>query len=127
MPPINVVLAQRDSALAENLGRSIQKQFLNLETANAAPGVREAVTRLRAKMVIVDLEVVSVTELGELCREFPATAFVSTHRLADDIMWTQSLPAGALDCCLASDLPRVLESAASYIAAKQKTQVVPAA
>jgi DNA-binding NarL/FixJ family response regulator len=126
MPPINVVLAQRDPALVEGLVRSIQKQFLNLETADAAPGVREAVARLRAKMAIVDLEVVSVAELGELCREFPATAFVSTHRLADDVMWTQSLAAGALDCCLVSDVPRILETAVRYIAVKE-AEVIPAA
>ena len=126
MPLINIVLAQHDPTLTESLVRSIQNQFLNLATANAAPGVREAVARTRAKMAIVDLEVVSVAELGELCREFPATAFVSTHRLADDVMWAQSLAAGALDCRLTSDVPQILESAERYIAVKQ-AQALPAA
>src|SRR5208283_6082955 len=111
MPPISVVLAHEESALLQTLAGSSRKQFLNLATVNAAPEVREVVARLRAQLAVVDLEIVNLSELGELCREFPATAFVSTHRLADDVMWSQSLAAGAVDCRLASDIPRILEAA----------------
>ena len=67
----------------------------------------------------MDLELVSFAELGELCREFPATAFVCTHRLADDAMWSQSLAVGAVDCCLASDLPKILQASDRYIAIRE--------
>jgi len=119
MPPISVVLAHEESALLQTLAGSSRKQFLNLATVNAAPEVREVVARLRAQLAVVDLEIVNLSELGELCREFPATAFVSTHRLADDVMWSQSLAAGAVDCRLASDIPRILEAAERYIAIKE--------
>ena len=126
MPPISVVLAHEDAALVQSLTGWSNNQFLNLASVNTAVGVREVVARLRAQLVIVDLEVVSFQELGELCREFPSTAFVCTHRLADDVMWSQSLAAGAVDCCLAGDIPRILEASESYVAIKQ-VQTVSAA
>jgi DNA-binding response OmpR family regulator len=126
MPPINVVLAHQDPALANNLAHAVEKQYLNLTTAKNKEEIRGAVSRYRASLAIVDLELVDITELGELCTEFPATAFVSTHRLADDAMWTRSLAVGAVDCCLASDLPHVLQASDRYIAIKN-AHAVPAA
>jgi hypothetical protein len=91
----------------------------NLTTVHAAASVRESVPRLRAQLAIVDLEVVSFSELADLCREFPATAFVCVHRLADDSMWMQALASGAVDCCLSADLSRILENADRYVAIKE--------
>ena len=115
MQSINVVLAHRDSALLQSLTPSSHKEFLSFVTVNTASDAGEAIARLRARLAIVDLEVVSFFELDGLCREFPATAFVTTHRLADDDMWSQSLAAGAVDCCVAADLPRILEATERYI------------
>jgi len=120
MRPINVVLAHQNSALAEGLARSVQKQFLNIATANSKEDLRTAIARLRAPFAIVDLELVNFSELGDLCREFPATAVVCTHRLADDAMWSQSLAMGAVDCCLASDLPGILQASDRYLAIKHE-------
>ena len=89
MPPINVVLAQQDAALADRLARSIDKQFLNISTVSSVEEIHRSIARLRAPLAIVDLEFVDFTELGKLCHEFPATAIVCTHRLADDAMWSQ--------------------------------------
>lgn len=119
MQPTNVVLAHRDPASGANLARSIQKQFRNIATANSLEEIRGAVARLRAPLAIVDLELINFTELGQLCREFPATAFVCTHRLADDAMWSQSLALGAVDCCLASDVPSIVRTSDRYVAIKE--------
>lgn len=119
MRPINVVLARRDPALTDKLVRSISKRFHNIATANNAEEVRAAVARQRAELAIVDLEVVNFSELSQLCHEFPATAFVSTHRLADDAMWSQSLSMGAVDCCFAGDMPKILQASERYVAIKQ--------
>ena len=119
MRPISVALARREPVLTDNVVRSISKQFSNVATANNAEEVRTAVARQRAGLAIVDLEVVNFAELAQLCREFPATAFVSTHRLADDAMWSQSLSMGAVDCCLAGDLSKILQASERYVAIKQ--------
>ena len=119
MRPINVVLAHRDPAQTENLIRSIQHQFHTVAPTHSLDELRTSIGRLRAPLAIVDLELVNFSELGELCREFPATAFVCIHRLADDAMWSQSLAVGAFDCCLASDVPKILQSSDRYVAVRK--------
>jgi DNA-binding NarL/FixJ family response regulator len=123
MRPISVVLAQQHPETAENLASTIEKQFLNLATVKNKEEIRNSIARHRARLAVVDLELVNFAELGELCKEFPDTAFVSMHRLADDVMWSQSLAMGAVDCCLASDLRHVLQSSDRYVAIKEMPAV----
>jgi hypothetical protein len=79
--------------------------------AHSPAEIRSAVARLRAPVALVDLELVSYTELRQLCRDFPATAFVAIHRLADDQMWSNTLAAGGVDCCQSNDIQSILYSA----------------
>jgi DNA-binding NarL/FixJ family response regulator len=118
MPPIHVVLTRQDPALTDKIVASVKKQFLNVATVSNEEDTRHAIARTRAQLAIVDLEVVNFAELDQLCHEFPATAFVSIHRLADDGMWSKSLAAGAVDCCQAGDLPRILQASERYVAFK---------
>ena len=126
MPPIHVVLTRQDPALTDRLVPSIRKQFLDLATVTNQEETRSAIVRTHAQLAIVDLEAVNFSELGQLCHEFPGTAFVSIHRLADDGMWSKSLAAGAVDCCLSGDLPRILQASERYVAFKA-IQATPAA
>jgi hypothetical protein len=91
----------------------------DLTTVHAVQDIRATVPRLRAQLAIVNLELVKYSELAELCKEFPATAFVGVHRLADDTIWMQALAAGAVDCCVTADLPRILENAGHYVTIKE--------
>lgn len=116
MRPISIVFAHRNPALSDSVVRSIQQQFGNVATVRSKDEVRSTIARLRAQLAVVDLELINFSELGELCREFPATAFVCTHRLADDTMWSQSLAMGAVDCCLPGDLPNILRASDRYLA-----------
>ena len=50
-------------------------------------------------VAILDLELFSLEDVKQLCRQLPKTAFICTHRLADDEMWMKALTAGAEDCC----------------------------
>ena len=118
MPPIHVVLTRQDPALTDKVVASLQKHFLDVATVSNQADTRNAIARTKAELAIVDLEVVNFTELDQLCHEFPATAFVSIHRLADDGMWSKSLAAGAVDCCLSGDLPHVLQASERYVAFK---------
>jgi hypothetical protein len=115
MRPINAVLAHRDPGAAQYLAGSLTKEFRNLLVARSAYELRSAVARYRAPFAVIDLELVNLAELKELCREFPATAFVGIHRLADDRMWTEALAMGAVDCCHCEDLRGILMAAERYV------------
>jgi hypothetical protein len=115
MRPINVVLAQRDAVSAQQLAVSLRKEFRNLEVANSAEQVRSAIARFRAPFAVVDLELISSGEMKHLCREFPSTAFVCIHRLADDRMWSEVLATGAVDCCHSKDVRGILLAAERYV------------
>jgi DNA-binding NarL/FixJ family response regulator len=111
MRPLNVVLAHHNSADTEIVACSLRPEFRNVAVTQSADEIRSAVARLRAPMALVDLELVSLSELQQLCRDFPATAFVAIHRLADDQMWSNALAAGAVDCCQSNDVHSILFAA----------------
>lgn len=115
MRPINAVLAHHDAASAHRLGESLRKEFRNLVVANSAPELRSAIARFRAPFAVVDLELVPLGEVKELCHNFPATAFVCIHRLADDRMWSEALAMGAVDCCHCEDLHGILLASERYV------------
>jgi DNA-binding NarL/FixJ family response regulator len=115
MRPLNVVLAQRDPLTAARLANSLRPEFRNLAIAESLPEIRSAVARLRAPLALIDLESISLRDLKQLCADFPATAFVSLHRLADEAIWSDSLAAGAADCCQSSDVQSILFAADRYV------------
>ena len=115
MRPINVVLAHHDAVAADRLAASLGKQFRNLAIAKSDGEIAPAVARLRAPFAVVDLELVDFSTLKSLCAEFPATAFVCIHRLADDRMWSDALAMGAVDCCHSNDLHGILLASERYV------------
>lgn len=115
MRPINAVLAYLDPGSAQYLASSLTKEFRNLLLAKSAQELRSSIARYRAPFAVVDLELVSLAELKELCREFSSTAFVCIHRLADDKMWAEALAMGAVDCCHSQDLRGILLAAERYV------------
>jgi hypothetical protein len=62
-------------------------------------------------VAVVDLELAGLTDVQQLARQFPATAIICTHRLADDRMWASALAAGATDCCNSNDLRAITMAA----------------
>jgi len=115
MRPINAVLAHHDPEAAQYLSASLTKEFRNLLVARSASELRISIAHYRAPFAVVDLELISLGQLKELCREFPATAFVGIHRLADDRMWSEALAMGAVDCCHCDDLRGILLAAERYV------------
>jgi len=115
MRPMNVVLAHHDAVSAERLAASLGKEFRNLVLAKSKHEARSAVARFRAPFAVVDLELVSMPDLEQLCHEFPGTAFVCIHRLANDRMWAEALAAGAVDCCFCDDLRGILLASDKYV------------
>ncbi len=115
MRPINVVLALNDESTSERLTASLNKQFRNLVVAKTFPELKSAVSRFRAPFSVVDLDLLSLAEVKTLCHDFPATAFVCVHRLADDRMWSEALAAGAVDCCNSGDVHGILMASERYV------------
>ncbi len=119
MPPVRVVIAHPANAVPRLRVTFADSDSQSPVTVHAISDIRATVARLRAQLAIVDLELVSFPELAALCREFPATAFVCVHRVADDTMWMQTMASGAVDCCVSAELPRILENADRYVATKE--------
>jgi hypothetical protein len=112
---INAVLAHHDTGSAQRLGESLRKEFRNLVLVSSAQELRSAVARFRAPFAVVDLELMELGELKEMCNDYPATAFVCIHRLADDRMWSEALAMGAVDCCHCEDLRGILLASDKYV------------
>ncbi|HYL95434.1 MAG TPA: hypothetical protein VET69_06485 [Terriglobales bacterium] len=70
-----------------------------------------AIPKYRAQVVILDLELVSRSEVEWLRREFPGLCLVCTHRLADEEMWTEMVGAGASDLCYSADSQSIVSAA----------------
>ena len=118
MQQISIVFAHRDSGRLGSLAASQSNHFLNIATVSEAADLRDTISKSRAELAVVDLELVGFPAFADYCREFPGTAFISTHRLADDNIWSASLAAGALDCRNDADLQAILDSVEKYLAMK---------
>ncbi len=111
MARTSVIVAQYNPRDAEHLAVSLYAHFESVAVARNAEELRHAILKHRASAAVVDLEMLPVTELENLRSEFPQTAFVCTHRIADEAMWAAALGAGAVDCCLTSDVDAILSAA----------------
>jgi DNA-binding NarL/FixJ family response regulator len=111
MQPLNVVILQSDAEVAQNLQNSLQSHFNFIYLARGIGEARAAIPKYRAQVVILDLEVVSRSEVEWLRREFPGICLVCTHRLADEEMWTEMVGAGASDLCYSADSQGILSAA----------------
>ena len=116
MRPINVVLAHHDAVSADRLAASLRK------TISQSCGCKIARRKLLPQWRVCALPSPSWTwswlacqAEASLCSEFPATAFVCIHRLADDRMWSEALAMGAVDCCHSSDLRGILMASERYV------------
>lgn len=111
MQPLNVVLLQRDPGICQALAASLCNCFHSVHAVPTVDELRSTIARHRAELVILDMEMVPVSEVGRLCREFPAVRIVCTHRLADEHMWTEALTAGAADIFPPSDTRGIVNAA----------------
>ncbi len=115
MRPINVVLAHHDPVQARILAESLRRQFRKLAIVSSLSDAEAEIARLRAGFAIVDLELLSYSDLQRLCSEFPATVVTTVHRLADEAMWLNSLAAGAVDCCQCNDVHGLLRASERHV------------
>jgi DNA-binding NtrC family response regulator len=111
MQPLNVVLLQSDSRVAQFLVSALANTFSSIRQVESLSELRNSIAKHRAGIAILDMEAASFSDVQHLSREFPAACIVCTHRLADEDMWTAALNAGAADVCPPSDTRGILRTA----------------
>ncbi len=111
MQSIHVVLLQSDPEVARRLSASLANSFHAVHLTKSTDELRYAVAKLQPRVMIVDLETATLSDVASLKQDFQATRIVCNHRLADEEMWTRSLTVGADDCCPSSDTRGIVDSA----------------
>ena len=114
MQRLNVIVAQRDATSATQIALALHDHCRTVYLANTPEQIRRAVPKQRADVIVVDLEMVGLEEIERLHREYGNLAIVATHRVADEEMWTQSLQAGAVDCCYPQDVATTLSGTVAH-------------
>ena len=111
MPSINVVLLQSDPNIARALADSLANSFHAVHVTKSIDELRHAAAKLRPRVMIVDLETASFSDVESLKQQFDGARIICNHRVADEEMWTRTLTIGADDCCPSSDTRAILSAA----------------
>ena len=110
MQPLNVVLLQNDSRVAQSLVSALGSSASVCQVKSLGE-LRNSIATHIAGIAILDMEAASISDVEHLSREFPKARIICTHRLADDNMWTAALNAGAADICPPSDTRGIVRAA----------------
>jgi DNA-binding response OmpR family regulator len=112
MQSLSILIAQADGRVGDLLAANLRTHFREIRVVR---GVHELRQRLfqngEPYAVVVDLELVNLQELREICVSYRNSAVICTHRLADEEMWVAALAAGAADCCTPNDIAGILRAA----------------
>jgi DNA-binding NarL/FixJ family response regulator len=111
MQPLCVVVLQGDQGIASSLGTALSSSFSSVRQASSASELRALLKRNKTGVLILDIESVSLLEVGRLSEDFPQASIVCTHRVPDEDMWLAALAAGAMDICPSSDITAIVRSA----------------
>jgi len=111
MQPLDVVLLERDSQVAQSLMFALSQAFTSVREVQGFHELRASIAKNRIRVAVVDLEATSISEVERLSHEFPTVCIVCTHRLADDEMWAAALNAGAADVCPPTDTQGIVRAA----------------
>jgi DNA-binding NtrC family response regulator len=106
----DVIVAQSDCVVAEHLAAMLHTYFQNVSVARDVNEIKHMIHRHGADVVVLDLDMADIQEVGKLTHEFRGIRFVCTHRAPDEEMWRDSLQAGAADCCATSDVHEIIRA-----------------
>ena len=120
MQSLTVVVAHADSFAAQQLSDNLRAHFRKVALASNHLELREAIARTRASLVVVDMDLIPMDELKEICADFAATGVVCVHRAPDYEMWKEATSAGALECCHPTDIPSILNAMRTRPVAKSR-------
>jgi hypothetical protein len=105
----NVVVLEKDPGVARSLLGGLRPHF-SVHLTGSREELRENVTRMHAKAVVLNIEHWRLADVESLHHDFPELPIVCTHRIPDEEMWMAALAAGAIDVCAADDVGNVLTS-----------------
>jgi DNA-binding NarL/FixJ family response regulator len=108
---LNLIVAQHDPESAEILAVKLQDHFKGVSLAHDLKELQQSIVKNRADVAVIDLEMVSISEVDSLLREFNDLEIVCTHRVADEQLWSAALGVGAADCCHPSDVRGIVLAA----------------
>ena len=115
MQPLYVVLLQSDAQIAEKLASAFSNTSCTVHLAGSLMELHRLLAQHECCKVILDMEAASLPEVQHVCKQFPRTSVVCTHRLADEAMWTAAMNAGAVDIYASSDIPAIVRSAVGSV------------
>ena len=92
-----VILLQPASQISQELRAKLERVSGGVHLACSVDEAKRAIAHYRAGYAVLDAEIASFSDVAEITRDFPATAVVCIHRLADEQLWAEALNAGALD------------------------------
>jgi DNA-binding NtrC family response regulator len=107
----NVILLQSNPEISRSLAAALSSSFCAIHVVSSLEELRNRIAKHRAGVVILDLEMASLSDLAKLTRELPGACVVCNHRLADEEMWTEALSAGATDVCPSADTAAIVSAA----------------
>jgi len=117
MKPLSAIVAHKSEAPAELLAESLRQHLRFVSTAVSYDDACSQAKQHRAQLMIVDLETIALNQIKVLLEELPGITIVCTHRSADDVVWSEALTAGAVDCCLESDIRAIVHAAVCHTGA----------
>jgi hypothetical protein len=100
-----VVILQHNAARAENLVSKMRPVSEAVFIVQSLSELQTLALEFPIQFGVVDLALVSFPEIVGLRRQ--GMEIVCTHHTPDDVMWTEALGAGALDCCFDDDGPSI--------------------
>src|SRR5271169_2354286 len=109
MHRLNIVIAERDPAIADYLFLALDRHFRSIKLTQTFGELRSAIAGRRIHAVVADLETVDLQQLADLNRGRKLT-IVCTHRVPDDQMWTAALEADVFDVCQRDDILAIVDA-----------------
>jgi len=101
-----IVVLQNDAAHAENLVSRFNSVSEAVFVVRSLPELQALVKQFPIFIGVLDLGLVTVQEVARL-RLLSGMQIVCTHHAPDDVMWTEAMDAGAIDCCFDDDVAAI--------------------
>jgi hypothetical protein len=114
-----IVILQGNSAHAENLASSSKSISQAAFIVHSLPELLALVAQFPISIGVVDLGLVTIQEVVRLRNQL-GMEIICTHHTPDDVMWTEAMEAGAIDCCFDDDVPAILRAIEQTAAASNR-------
>lgn len=106
----DVVIAQNDPGISRALANDLHAHFARVTVAENDTEVRTLLMRHKARLAVLDLELVDLEVVSQLAHKFGDVTIVCTHRSPDEQTWLKALNAGAAELCHPLDLASIVRA-----------------